>query len=172
MKRFFASYKLLVILSVIVTALTAQLIVTDTAIEGVDQAAADLNTRLKGLKISESEKLLRNLRRELDRKQLPAFTDTEARKWLIEVLDEFQTLYSAKISKPLTRDGSGYLAEISFKYLPDNPEDLIKLLKYMKTSSTPIYSVKRVRFLIEKGARVVEVNAEIIQPYKGEKYEY
>jgi len=172
MKRFFMSYKLLVLLSIVVTALTAQLLVSSTSITEVDRAAVELNNRLKRLRISESEKLLRNLRKDLERKELATFTDVEARGWLLEVLDEFRSLYGADIKRSLTRNGSSYTAEISFKYVPDNPNDLLQLLGYMKTSIAPIYSIKWIRFSKDKRGRSVAINAEIIQPYRGGKYEY
>jgi len=164
------SNKLLVIQSVIIMLLALDLIVVGAITENVTNSAKELARKLRNLKINETEQTLKKLDSVIDYYKPPVMQSDEARAWLLESLESFRLLYGAKITKQITETDSSFTAGVEFKFLPENPQDIIQLLEYMKNSISPIYSITNMYFAKEPGGRSVTIRADMIQPFIGGKY--
>jgi len=174
LRKYFKSYKMLVVLSVILSLLALDYIILTSLAENIDKSATDLQRKVRGLKISETEAHIKEIDRLIKAYNLPMMESVEARHLLLDFLEDFRRLYNAKITSPITEDKSSFTVGMEFTFVPENPTDLIRLLTYLKNSKAPIYYVRGVnfRYNVNKDERSVNIKADIIQPFAGGKYEY
>lgn len=166
------SYRLLVILSVLMVILSVDYIVLSTLADSMYKSAGQLDRKLRNLRLNETEAMLREIDRQTEVMNLPKMQNGEARDFLLEILEDFRRMYRARIKKPITETDSSYTVSIEFRYVPEHPEDLIRLFNYMKKSTAPIYNVGSVNFRYNNGVRSVVVETEMIQPFVGGSYAY
>jgi hypothetical protein len=103
---------------------------------------------------------------------IPQFNAVTARSWLLEVTEDFKSLYDTKIIKPISNEGSSFTTTISFTYQPGKPDDFLRLIEYLENSVSPIYRVRQMDFKETRGVRLVSVELNITQPYRGGVYDY
>jgi len=172
LRRSVKSYKMLVFLSIVIGLLSIEYIVLESVTENTLKTSRELERNLRKLRINETEDALQQLSNEIDRVNLPKMQSKEARNYLLEVLEEFRRRYDARVKKQITESESSFVVEIEFTYIPEEPEDVIQLLSYMKKSISPIFNVTGVDFRYNKNIRSVVIEVEMIQPFVGGKYVY
>ncbi|MGD9809140.1 MAG: hypothetical protein AB7E76_06120 [Deferribacterales bacterium] len=171
-KKYFRSYKLLLVLSVVLSLLIVEFIALTSATVNIETATRDANAQLKRLRIENTNSNMDKLDHLVDEMHIPQFNAVTARSWLLEVTEDFKSLYDTKIIKPITNEGSSYTTTISFSYQPGKPDDFIRMIEYLENSVSPIYKVTQMDFKETRGARVVSVELIITQPYRGGVYDY
>ncbi|PLX71567.1 MAG: hypothetical protein C0602_00715, partial [Denitrovibrio sp.] len=152
--------------------LSIEYIVLESVTENTLKTSRELERNLRKLRINETEDALQQLSNEINRVNLPKMQSKEARNYLLEVLEEFRRRYDARVKKQITESESSFVVEIEFTYIPEEPEDVIQLLSYMKKSISPIFNVTGVDFRYNKNIRSVVIEVEMIQPFVGGKYVY
>lgn len=174
LKDYVKSYKLLVMLSVVLAFLSVDYILLTAIAEDTDRAATDLKRKVRGLKINETQSHLEEIEALMNAYNLPVMGSAEARDLVLEFLEDFRRLYDAKITKPISEDKSSITAGIKFDFAPENPADLTRLLSYLKNSRSPIYHVTSINFRYNKSreTRSVNIEADVIQPFAGGQYDF
>lgn len=166
------SYKLLIFLSLMLMYLCVSLILSGSVSDNLEKSAADLNTKLRNLRINETEQTLKQLDKVIDQYKFPIIHQSDARQVLLDTVENFRKLYGAKITSPVKEEDSSFAVGIEFSFIPSVPEDVIRLLEYLNGSVSPIYRIDEAAFTNENGVRSVLFRAEIIQPYQGGIYVY
>ncbi|PLX65887.1 MAG: hypothetical protein C0603_13000 [Denitrovibrio sp.] len=138
--------------------------------ENITKSTTELDRRLRNLRINETEQMLKLLDSASVQYSFPILQEQDARHLLLESLERFRVLYGAKVMSSVTNNDSSHKVKIEFSFMPDRPEDLIRLLNYMKKSISPIYHIVGMAFEKVKDERKVVFKVEMIQPYMGGKY--
>lgn len=166
------SWRLLAGLSILMFFLAVELIVVGTTADNIENSAVKLDRRLRGLKINETEQTLRQLDSVIDSYGFPMMNSRDARVWMLEVLEDFRIKYGARITSPVSQKGSAYTASLEFRFLPEKPEDLVRLLEYFRNSIAPVYEITALHFRNEDDTKAVVIRADLTQPFAGGGYEY
>jgi len=171
-KKYLRSYRLLLVLSVILAMMIVGYIAITSATAKVETASRDADSQLKRLRIESTKSNMKKLDKLVEDMHIPQFDSLTARSWLLEVTEDFKSLYDTKILKPISDEGSRYSTTISFSYQPDTADDLIRLIEYLENSVSPVYQAKKLDFKESSGSRTVTVELVITQPYRGGVYAY
>jgi hypothetical protein len=143
-----------------------------SATVNIETATREANSQLKRLRIESTNSNMEKLDHLVDEMHIPQFNAVTARSWLLEVTEDFKSLYDTKIIKPISNEGSSFTTTISFTYQPGKPDDFLRLIEYLENSVSPIYRVRQMDFKETRGVRLVSVELNITQPYRGGVYDY
>jgi hypothetical protein len=171
-KKYLRSYKLLLVLSVVLSLLIIEYMALTSATVNIETATREANSQLKRLRIESTNSNMEKLDHLVDEMHIPQFNAVTARSWLLEVTEDFKSLYDTKIIKPISNEGSSFTTTISFTYQPGKPDDFLRLIEYLENSVSPIYRVRQMDFKETRGVRLVSVELNITQPYRGGVYDY
>jgi hypothetical protein len=171
-KKYLRSYKLLLVLSVVLSLLIIEYMALTSATVNIETATREANSQLKRLRIESTNSNMEKLDRLVYEMHIPQFNAVTARSWLLEVTEDFKSLYDTKIIKPISNEGSSFTTTISFTYQPGKPDDFLRLIEYLENSVSPIYRVRQMDFKETRGVRLVSVELNITQPYRGGVYDY
>lgn len=134
-----------------------------------DKAAAEVEAQSSVMSYGAVSKKSAELYAAADSARILVFTDKEARENFLNVLDSFLKKYNAKVITPMTKTDDSYRSRISFRFTPKNPQELAALLEYLENSSSPVFMVENTEFINNLNGRYINVTAEIVQPFSGEK---
>lgn len=168
--RVFKSYKVLIVLSVILLLSIMQYLIVTSMTEKISRRLIDIKKQVRRFRISETEEKLSKLDKFIEQNRYPKMNRQEARSWVLESVEEFRLAYKVKIKEPIQEEGSAFRMIFEFDYLPEKPDDFIKLMEYIEGSISPFYIVRGMRSVSRSGLRRLTLKVEVVQPFYGGDY--
>ncbi|SNZ02888.1 hypothetical protein SAMN06265182_0236 [Persephonella hydrogeniphila] len=119
-------------------------------------------TYTKALKLEEE---LDKLDREIKRKNIKIVNRKEAEGIILRKADTLIKLYDAQIAETLKEENNSLTISLSFKYYPETPEDIFKLLIDFQKEKSPVLVVKRFELRNTPQGTETSVVLKLIQPF-------
>lgn len=170
--RIFRSYKLLVALSSMIFTLSLLLIMLGVINGAMENSIRDMQRTANLYRAGDTKIRLNGLETALSSVNLPYLTPVEAKRLLLETLENFRTLYGGKMMNDITDSGGSYTAELEFEIEPTNPSQISAIVNYLENSVAPVITVKKLTFLKSTDKNTVRFLISANQPYYGGVYEY
>lgn len=170
--RIFRSYKLLAALSSMIFTLSVLLIMLGVINSAMENSITDMKRTANLYRPGDTKARLNELEAALSTINPPYLTAVDAKRLLLETLENFRTLYNGKILNDITDSGGSYSAELEFEIEPTNPAQIAAIVNYMENSAAPVITVKKLTFLKSQDKNTVRFLISADQPYYGGVYEY
>lgn len=116
-------------------------------------------------KIKQEENKAVQLKNFVARNGLKPVNKETAKSIIFNTLNQFLALYDARITKPLTEENGLYKVSLSFKYYPDNSEELIQFIESLKQQKYPVLMIDRFTYENLKEGTVVSLEITMEQPF-------
>lgn len=170
--RMFRSYRLLAALSSMIFTLSVLLIMLGVINGAMENTIKDMQKTANLYRPGNTKARLNGLEAALNSLNPPYLTAVDAKRLLLETLENFRTLYSGKILNDITDSGGSYAAELEFEIEPTNPAQITAIVNYLENSVAPVITVKKLTFLKSQNKNTVRFLISANQPYYGGIYEY
>jgi len=145
--RIFRSYKLLVALSSMIFTLSVFLIMLGVINGAMENTITEMKRTANLYRAGDTKTRLYGLETALNKANPPYLTAAEAKRLLLETLENFRTLYGGKIMNDITDSGGSYSTELEFTIEPTNPAQITAIVNYLENSVAPVITVKKLTFL-------------------------
>ncbi|MGE4267945.1 MAG: hypothetical protein AB7F25_10965 [Deferribacterales bacterium] len=171
-RQAFQSYKLLIAFSSMIFTLSVLLICIETVNSSMEDNITDLRRTAAQYKPDKTREKLTELENALDAANPPYPAQIEAKRLLLETLENFRTLYGGKILNDITDQGGSFSADLEFEIQPTDPSQITGIINYLENSIAPVITVKKLSFSRSNDKNTVRFLISANQPYYGGVYEY
>ena len=171
-RRAFQTYKLLVMFSSMIFSLSVLLLCVNSVNSSMENNITNMRRTAMQYKPDETREKLMKLEQALGTVNPPYLTQIEAKRLLLETLENFRTLYGGKILNDITDKGGSFSADLEFEIQPTDPSQITDIITYLENSIAPVITVKKLSFSRSENRKTVRFLINADQPYYGGSYEY
>lgn len=172
MNSIIKSYKLLILLSLLIFALGLGYEVISERADMTEQAVDRLQAETAKYQTTQIRSRLDALSNALRPMNVPYTDKKEAKKIVIAMADMLRTMYGATLDSDVAENNSAISASVTFSVLPSDPEQLIRLTDLLQSSTAPLMRIDRLEFTKQHGTHTAKFTVTITQPFTGGQYVY